>query len=388
MIQAFRPAFLGLILTPTVARAKRTLSLSVLWWCVSLSAAVQAAIELRVAVEQQAESVVIGSSTPATVRDANGNGVGQLSSDQAVAIEAEGDSLRLADWRGQAFWVEPGDGGFIFIDDSWYRGRVLLVPVDGRVTAVNWVDLEVYLYSVLGGEMHASWPQEALKAQAVAARSYALYRREQTGNSLYDVGADTGYQVYKGLADESPATQAAVRSTQGQVLTYGSGVIEAVFHSSSGGYTENVEDIWQRPVPYLRSVPDFDQSAPVYYWSETFSADQFQKRVVGIGQLQQAIPERTTPRGRVVSMRLEGTDGTRVITGTDLRRALNLRSTLFTITIAGDTIRVDGRGFGHGIGMSQWGAWAMAQQGYSYQQILSHYYQGTVLSQLRVANLP
>ena len=387
MIQAFRPNVRGLSSAQVVALVRRALGLSVILWGVS-AAAVQAAIELRVAVEQQADAIIIGSSTPATVSDAGGQGIGQLADGRPVTIQSEGGTLRLADWRGQGFWVEPSGDGFIFIDDSWYRGKVLLVPVDGKVTAINWVDLEAYLYSVLGSEMHANWPQEALKALAVAARSFALYRRERGASNIYDVGANTGYQVYKGLATESPATQAAVHATKGQVLTYGNRVIEAVFHASSGGYTENVEDIWQRPVPYLRSVPDFDQSAPVFRWSETFSTDQFQKRVVGIGRLQQAIPERTTPRGRVVSIRLEGTDGSRVITGTELRRALNLRSTLFTLSLDGNTVRIDGRGFGHGIGMSQWGAFAMAQQGYSYQQILAHYYQGTALSQLRVANLP
>jgi stage II sporulation protein D len=387
MIQAFRPAFPGLAPAQAVTLAQRALSLSFLWWCFSLSA-VQAALELRVAVEQQADSVVVGSSTPAIVSDASGKNIGQMPSGRAINVLSEGGNVKLADWRGQAFWVEPSDGGFIFIDDSWYRGRVLLVPVDGKVTAVNWVDLEAYLYSVLGSEMYASWPQEALKAQAVAARSFVLYRRERAAGNIYDVGANTGYQVYKGLASESQTTQAAVQSTRGQVLTYGNRVIEAVFHSSSGGHTENVEDIWQRPVPYLRSVPDYDQASPVFQWSESFTTEQFQKRVVGIGRLQRAIPERTTPRGRVVSMRLEGTGGSRVLTGTELRQALNLRSTLFTITIAGNSVRVDGRGFGHGIGMSQWGAYAMAQQGYSYQQILAHYYQGTILSQVQVATLP
>jgi stage II sporulation protein D len=387
MIQAFRPIFPDLKPAHVVNLVKRALGLSFLIWGVS-AAAVQAAIELRVAVEQQADAIIIGSSTPATVRNANGNSIGQLPDRRPATIQANGNGLRLVNWQEQAFWVEPSNGGFIFIGDSWYRGKVLLVPVEGKVTAVNWVDLEAYLYSVLGGEMHANWPQEALKAQAVAARSFALYRRERSGNKVYDVGADTGYQVYKGLTTESAATQAAVQATHGQVLTYGNRVIEAVFHASSGGYTENVEDIWQRAVPYLRSVPDFDQSAPVFRWSETFSADQFQKRVVGIGRLQQAIPERSTPRGRIVSMRLEGTEGTRVLTGIELRRALNLRSTLFTIRVNGDRIQVDGRGFGHGIGMSQWGAFSMAQQGYGYDQILAHYYQGTALSQMRVANLP
>jgi stage II sporulation protein D len=343
---------------------------------------------MRVAVEDQVRSIVVGSSTVANVKTEAGQGVGQIPNGRAVTIEANGNSLKLANWQGQAFWVEPSEGGYIFIDDTWYRGRVLLVPQAGGITAINWVDLEEYLYSVLGSEMPTSWPQEALKAQAVAARSYALYKREKSQNDLYDVGGSTAHQVYKGLASEAPSTQAAVNSTRGQVLIYGNHVIEAVFHSSSGGATENVEDVWQSPLPYLRSVQDYDQDAPVFHWTATFSMSQFQQRVTGIGRLQSAVAERTTPRGRVVSIRLQGSQGTRILTGNEMRQALGLRSTLFTISIAGDSVQVTGRGYGHGIGMSQWGARGLAMQGYSYQQILAHYYQGTALSQIRIASAP
>jgi stage II sporulation protein D len=362
------------------------LSLSCFWGLTALPA--KAAVEMRVAVEDQVRSIVVGSSTVANVKTEAGQGVGQIPNGRAVTIEANGNSLKLANWQGQAFWVEPSEGGYIFIDDTWYRGRVLLVPQAGGITAINWVDLEEYLYSVLGSEMPTSWPQEALKAQAVAARSYALYKREKSQNDLYDVGGSTAHQVYKGLASEAPSTQAAVNSTRGQVLIYGNHVIEAVFHSSSGGATENVEDVWQSPLPYLRSVQDYDQDAPVFHWTETFSMSQFQQRVTGIGRLQSAVAERTTPRGRVVSIRLQGSQGTRVLTGNEMRQALGLRSTLFTISIAGDSVQVTGRGYGHGIGMSQWGARGLAMQGYSYQQILAHYYQGTALSQIRIASAP
>jgi stage II sporulation protein D len=362
------------------------LGVSCLWGMAALP--VQAEVEMRVAVEDQVSSVVIGSSTVATVKNAAGQGVGQLPHGQPITIAAEGGTLKLANWQGQAFWVEPNDGGYIFIDDTWYRGRVLLVPDAGGLTAINWVELEEYLYSVLGGEMPTSWPQEALKAQAVAARSYALYRREKSQTSLYDVDGTTASQVYKGLAAEAVSTQTAVNSTRGQVLVYGNRVIEAVFHSSSGGQTENVENVWQNPLPYLRSVPDFDQDAPVFRWSETLSLEQFQQRVTGIGRLQSAVAESTSPTGRIMTMRLQGSEGSRVLTGNELRQALRLRSTLFSIAIAGDTVQINGRGYGHGIGLSQWGARALAMQGYSYQQILAHYYQGTLLSQIQVARGP
>jgi stage II sporulation protein D len=158
-----------------------------------------------------------------------------------------------------------------------------------------------------------------------------------------------------------------------------------VFHSSSGGHTENSEDIWQRPTPYLRGVADYDQEAPVFRWSETFSAQQLGQRIAGIGRLQSVATERVTPRGRIGSIRLQGTQGSRTLTGTELRQALGLRSTLISFNIAGDTIRVDGRGYGHGLGMSQWGARGLATRGQNYQQILTHYYQGTALANLRLA---
>ena len=372
----------GLLVSRTLGLLKHGLSLSVIWWLVAAPAL---AVEMRVAIGDRLSQVTVGSSTPAVVKNMAGQGVGQIPQGRSVVVTPDGGGVRLADWRGQAFWVEPTGGGYVFIKDSWYRGRVLVVPTEGGITAVNWVDIEAYLYGVVGSEMPASWPQEALKAQAVAARSYALYRRDRTQNQLFDVGVTTAHQVYKGLAAEAPSVQAAVNATQGQVVTHGGRVIEAVFHSSSGGHTENSEDIWQRPTPYLRGVADYDQEAPVFQWSETFSAQQLGQRIAGIGRLQSVATERVTPRGRIVSIRLQGTQGSRTLTGTELRQALGLRSTLISFNIAGDTIRVDGRGYGHGLGMSQWGARGLATRGQNYQQILTHYYQGTALANLRLA---
>ena len=289
--------------------------------------------------------------------------------------------MSLADRQGRGFWIEPTADGFVFIGDSWYRGRILVLVSEGGLVAINYVDLEQYLYSVLGGEMPTSWPLEAIQAQAVAARSYALYKRQRSANALYDLGSGTTWQVYHGLKSETQRTHTAVNTTRGQVLTYNGQIIEAVFHSSSGGHTENVEDVWSQPLPYLRGVRDFDQGAPIYQWVTTFSMEEFQARITGIGALISAVPERTTPQGRIVSMRLTGEAGSQVLSGNEIRRALNLRSTLFSIMLIGlDTIQIIGRGYGHGIGMSQWGAHNLAAQGKTYQQILSHYYQGATLA--------
>jgi stage II sporulation protein D len=353
-----------------------------LWAMVVLPA--QAGVELRVAIEDGASSVTVGSSTSAIVRDRNGQTLGQLPGGRSINVQATGGQVRLADWTGSGFWVEPGDGGYVFISDRWYRGRVFLLPDGGGVAAINLVDIEAYLYSVLGSEMSPSWPIEALRAQAVAARSYALYHRARSQADLYDVDDTTSAQVYKGLESEAATTHQAVDSTRDQVLTYNGQIIEAVFHSSSGGYTENVEDVWQRPVPYLRSVQDFDAGSPVYQWTQSIPISEFQRRISGVGRLRAATPERTTPHGRVVTMRLQGDAGSRVLSGNDIRRALGLRSTLFSIAINGDQVQISGRGYGHGLGLSQWGAHNMAAQGYNYQAILTHYYMGATLAQVQV----
>jgi stage II sporulation protein D len=186
-------------------------------------------------------------------------------------------------------------------------------------------------------------------------------------------------QVYKGLNSEYTTTHAAVQSTRGQVMTYNSQPILAVFHSSSGGHTENVEDVWMSKLPYLRGVVDYDQSAPVFQWSKSVSASQM-GNMWGVGNVRQLVPQKLTPQGRVVSMRVVGDRGSATVSGDRLRSSLALRSTLFTATASGGQIQIYGRGFGHGIGMSQWGAYGLASQGVNYQQILSHYYQNARLS--------
>ena len=341
--------------------------------------------ELRVAIRNGIDRVSLGSSTPAVIRDSAGAPIAQLPEGRALVAETEGGRVNLADRKGRAFWIEPTAGGYVFIGDSWYRGRTLVLFSEGKLIAINYVDLEHYLYSVLGGEMPTSWPLEAIQAQAVAARSYALYKRQQAVGALYDLESDTTWQIYRGLKSETQSTHTAVDTTRGQVLTYNGQIIEAVFHSSSGGHTENVEDVWSQPLPYLRGVRDFDQGAPIYQWVETFSMEAFQARITGIGALISAVPERMTPQGRIVTMRFTGEAGSRVLSGNEIRQALNLRSTLFSINLVGaNTIQVIGRGYGHGIGMSQWGAHNLAAQGHTYQQILAHYYQGVTLAVVQV----
>jgi stage II sporulation protein D len=347
------------------------------------------ALEIRIAVRNGVDAVDIGSSTPGVIRDRNGQALYQLPQLQRITVDEERGQLELTDGQtdfaaSTAFWLEPTDGGVVWIGDRWYRGRVLVVPTANGLTAINYVDVEQYLYSVVGSEMPASWPAQALQAQAVAARSYALYHLNRRSGQPYDMGGTQAWQVYRGLSGEATTTIAAVDTTAGQVLTYGGNVIEAVFHSSSGGHTENSEDVWSSAVPYLKGVQDFDHEAPVFNWQVAFSFADVSARVPGVGRIQTVQVLSRSGRGRVKQIRVVGEGGQRTLSGNEFRNALGLRSTKFNVAVnaAQQSVQIDGAGFGHGIGLSQWGARGMALQGYGYNQILSHYYQGTTLSTL------
>lgn len=381
---AFRRLSVSLVslLTPMMRLGGRHWWLSLLFWIVLVAPA--SALELRVAIKDGVSKVQVGSSTKAIVRDAAGQEVGELPALNGFSAQGNRGSVTLGQWRSQKLWIEPSDNGYVWIGNRWYRGRTELVSTSKGLTAVNYVDLEQYLYSVLGAEMSANWPLEALKAQAVAARSYALYKRATAANGVYDVGDTTAWQVYKGLETEATSTQKAVQATAGQVATYGGRVILAVFHSASGGHTENVEDIWgDEQLPYLRGVEDYDQGSPDYAWTKSFSRRELGSRISGVGTVVSMTPERKTPQGRIITMIVKGDRGTRRISGSDLRSALKLRSTLFVMNSTGDKIEFHGRGFGHGLGLSQWGAHNLAAQGVNYQQILSHYYQNVTLAQMQ-----
>lgn len=359
-----------------------------------IASAQASSVDLRVAVKNGVSQVTIGSSTQAVVRDGAGRPLGEIAAMNAFIAQPQKDRIAMDRWQAGQFWIEPSAGGYVFIGDRWYRGRTQVVPSGKGLTAINYVNLEQYLYSVLGSEMNGNWPQEALKAQAVAARSYALYQRNRAAGRAFDVGNTQAWQVYEGIAAEAAGTQAAVNATAGQVLTFNGQIIEAVFHSSAGGCTDNVEEVWTQPLPYLRSVKDFDTSSPVARWSRTFSRSELSKRISGVGNILALTPEKTTTCGRIVSMQVTGDAGRRTITGESLRTALGLRSTLFEVVPEQPSTKgkaqiptafhINGRGFGHGLGMSQWGAYTLAMQGRNYQDILRHYYQNTELRVIQV----
>ncbi len=250
---------------------------------------------------------------------------------------------------------------------------------------INVVPIEEYVVGVLAGEMPVDFELEALKAQAVAARSYVMIQMERNAYKDYDVVDSVTNQVYldsdylmkvwsNSYTDNINKIKTAVLSTKGEYIAYNGRVAEALFFSTSPGKTENSEDVFPNRVEYLRSVDSsWDAISPVFETKKVFTLITFYN-LLSLNYSDDLIISNidTTITGRIKSMVING----RIFTGNEICSLLGLRSTFFTIEKLDNSVVITNRGYGHGVGMSQYGAEAMAINGYNYQDILKHYYQG------------
>jgi stage II sporulation protein D len=223
--------------------------------------------------------------------------------------------------------LRAAGAGRIFIGGSAYRGALEVVPTEsdvGSLNAINAVAIDQYVKGVIANESPSSWPQAALRAQAVAARSYAL--TGAVGGNGFDLYDDTRSQVYDGLASETAATNAAATATRGEVVTYGGGIAETFFSACSGGHTESVQNVFfGPPVPYLVGVPDpYDYYCPLHTWKLTFSGPQISARLGSYlaGRLERVVVTQRGASPRIVWARLYGTGGVTKIRGDQLAAAL------------------------------------------------------------------
>ncbi len=269
------------------------------------------------------------------------------------------------------------------------------------------IDLEEYIKSVVAGEMPGEFEEEALKAQAVAARTYAMSRMKLYGESghpdhpqapLCDGVHCQVYISYEKLKDIKTSEwilkywgkiSKAVESTRGQVMIYQEELVDQpLFHSTSGGKTENSEDVFITAVPYLRSVESpFEHEAPYFNDSATISLNEFRSQVaakyknlsIDLNNVENSVKIlEHSSGGRVSKMQV----GNLILSGRDVREMLGLRSANFTVEVNGDKITFKTTGYGHGVGMSQWGANGMAGNGADYTEILKHFYQGVEIRKI------
>ena len=226
---------------------------------------------------------------------------------QAGRLVAELDGRRQVLPTGRELRVTNEDPRGIWLGSRRYRGVLNLRASGGQLRVINHLGIESYLASVVGSEMPHQWPLAALQAQSVAARTYALRNRNRAG--LWDVKATVASQVYRGVESETPSTLQAVSSTRSLVLVHGGKLINAVFHSSSGGTTEASGMVWRQQLPYLVSVPDHDQHSPMHRWQQWFDSAGLQQRLPETGGVDAVQVLRRSSSGRVQQARLNGPGG-------------------------------------------------------------------------------
>lgn len=259
------------------------------------------------------------------------------------------------------------------------QGDVVVLRGKSLLVVVNVLPLEAYLQGVLGSEMPKSFPLEALKAQAIAARTYALNKKLEQYGQPFHLGSSVISQVYRGLAVEDPRTRQAIDETRGLVLTWQLQPIEAYFHASCGGHTESGLDALGRDLPYLKSVSCPCAKLPSSHWTLKVNAKELAKQFgpKGAGLSVQG----RSPTGRVRRVQV----GPRSIDAVSFRERLGymrLKSLDFEVSETKDAWTLTGHGFGHGAGLCQWGSRMLAEQGRGFREILEHYYPGTELQLL------
>lgn len=345
--------------------------------------------------------------------------------------------LKKSDLNGVIFEVYPMND-FIKVNNRRYRGFIYLY-VNLSSYIINKLNIEDYLKGVVPSEMPESFHIEALKAQAVAARTYALSRIKE--KNIYDVTATPLTQAYQGFDKENEKSNLAVESTKDEVITYDGKIIEALYHSTSGGHTENNENVWfSVPYPYLRGVESpYEDKSPHYSWTQTFTNYRIQmlfkkyfkqNNFYDIGEILGFEIIRRGVSPRVVEIKVIGMYDEIILTGPQFQSILGLKSTWFDfefkvyrfshiysivdmidkipffkgsfdgvvkkfenyeysiqdIRRRWDIVVFTGKGWGHGVGMSQWGAQGFAENGMNYIDILKHYYNGVNIVKLESGN--
>ena len=355
---------------------------------------VHAADHVRVALAEQADHVTVASAGDLRFETPSGDRIDVLSEATVVLkgheLQVDGNLV-----RGNGLSIHGTDNELQItiqgsspdaVSQHWaVYGNLEITVRDERLLIVNAVDLEDYVAGVVSSEVNPGWHEELLRTQAVAARTYVLYKKLENAAQPFDVYASVQDQVYTGRQKVNRAVLDAVNRTRGQVLTYEGRPIFAVYSSTTAGPTEDAMNVWAKDLPYLKGVAcPFDRKSPWYEWRATIPFDTVEARLkeegYPIGWLATLTPYGMTTAGRVKDIRILHSRGELVITGQEFRRILGyakVRSTRFSIERIERDIVFAGKGAGHGVGLCQWGAKEMAELGYPYQSILHYYYPGT-----------
>lgn len=308
----------------------------------------------------------------------------------AVPAAHAGETVRVLVIDGE-FGAAPGDGeelsrldtlnGTFVAGSTGYAGKLEVWRGENGLYVINDLPVEEYVEGVVKAETGSDWALEALKAQAVAVRTYVAYQKFQSRNRTYHITSSVLHQLYKGRNADSLVSR-AVRETKGQVLTYGGMPILAYYHSTSGRATELPEEVFGSSLPYIKSVSTPCSLSPLCLWAMRIPLGEIE-RASGADNIAEIRVRSRTATGRVKEVEILANPETVVIEAQELRKRLGWRrlpSTDFSVKVEGKNAVFEGRGYGHGVGLSQWSALEMAREGKTYTDILSYFYPGAELT--------
>jgi stage II sporulation protein D len=273
-----------------------------------------------------------------------------------------------------------GMKGDLLVTGTRYTGNIEVWKGNGGLYIINELPLEDYIKDVVVAEVGPDWDMEALKTQAVISRTYALYRKRTNGESLYHLASSVLHQVYKGNNPDARVIY-AVEETRGEILTYDNKPIEAFYHSTCGGRTENPEEVFDKSYPYMKSVESTCDISPYSIWEKKIKLKEIEKALNIPGIKEISIKSYTSTR-RVKDLKIVSASGPSTISAPEFRKAIGwsrLPSTNFSLRIDTGTIYFKGKGYGHGVGLCQWCALKMSREGKNYKDILSYFYPGTAV---------
>lgn len=301
---------------------------------------------------------------------------------RVLLSSANGAKLPQKDEAVERIAVSTGE---VILGGMQYFGKIEVWRGKNGLYVVNELPLEEYVKGVVAGEVGRTWDAEALKAQAVVSRTYVLMQKSNAVMTPvpFDVTASVLHQVFKG-GDVPVSIAQAVEQTKGEVLTYDGKVIVAYFHSTSGGMTEDAAEAFGRGFPYLKPVETNSELSPYFLWQKRITVKDIEK-AAGVKSLTDISVDSYTASGRVRDFLFTNGSGSTKVVAKTLRQNLGwekLPSTFITSIMRDNgSFIIEGRGYGHGVGMCQWSALLMAREGKTYKDILSYFYQGTILQQ-------
>ncbi len=312
-----------------------------------------------------------------------------------VASYSEGIMVGPVSFKADRIMIRALNLEPIDINNRMFNGLAQIIKLkEGKFIAVNLVELEDYIKGIMYHEASHYWPQEALKAQAIVCRSFVISQIQANVKKDYDVTNDVYSQVYGGSDSERYRTNKVVDDTAGLALWYGGDVLPAYFHATCAGHTENAALLWSVDLEPLKGVVcGFCKDSPHFSWHNVLALSDIEKKLSGsgyeAGKIKDIIINGKDASGRVTSLKVINETKEIEITAKEFRNVVGpdeIKSTNFTLAISKDDVTFDGLGWGHGVGLCQWGAYFMAKLGHSYQEILKYYYPGSSIK-LLVTNI-